>query len=495
MIGILRAVLAVGAGAGLVLGAAHLPEELDLSRPAVRGVVPVATTTAVSQASMVCPGPEWASSRGGSVTAVGVTAPQAVLPAEGRGAGPGTGRGTLSVSGLPAGGRWPASVTERGAQVGVTSESARSIRFDAAGGLAAGAVAVQRSVAGGGTGRGMTTAVCLPATSDAWLVGGGAEPGRRERLVLANPGPNPVTVDITVLGSAGPVSSPAGKGLVVPGNGRTVVVLDGIAGQERSPVVHVTAHGGTVAATLNDTWLDGLVPRGGDDAAPMTRPSREQILPGLALSGAGMVRVAVPGRDEAVVQLRLLTPDGPQGLPRDGVVRIPGRTVRDVAVTGLPAGAYAVQVRADRPGVAGALVERRAAGTGPSDFAWAAAAPRLTGLAGLPLPAGTVRGIRSELHLAAPGADAVVTVTTTAASGTTVKPLPVEVKVEVKVKQDSVVLLPLGAAGAVWVRTPGAKVRAAVVTSLVLDDGVLLSSTALPNLPLPTRRPALAQLP
>ena len=63
-----------------------------------------------------------------------------------------------------------------------------------------------------------------------WLLGGGAQPGRRERVVLTNPGPNPVTVDLSVLGTRGPVPSPNGRGIVVAPYGRTVVLLDAIAG-------------------------------------------------------------------------------------------------------------------------------------------------------------------------------------------------------------------------------------------------------------------------
>ena len=45
-------------------------------------------------------------------------------------------------------------------------------------------------------------------------MGGGAQAGRRERLVLANPAPNPVTVDVAVLGAAGPVAPAPGEGEV-----------------------------------------------------------------------------------------------------------------------------------------------------------------------------------------------------------------------------------------------------------------------------------------
>ena len=52
--------------------------------------------------------------------------------------------------------------------------------------------------------RGLATAACAAGGSDLWLLGGGADPGRQERLVLTNPGDNPVTADVTVHGAAGP---------------------------------------------------------------------------------------------------------------------------------------------------------------------------------------------------------------------------------------------------------------------------------------------------
>ena len=162
-----------------------------------------------------------------------------------------------------------------------------------------------------------------------------------------------------MLGARGPVPSPNGRGVVVAPYGRTVVLLDAIAGQENVPVLHVVASGGEVAAVLDDTWLDGVVPRGGDDAAPAAAPAREQVVPAVRVDGAASVRVAVPGADEAVVQTRVLTAGGPRPVPRDAVVRVAGHSSRDIDLSALPRGAYAVQVRADVPVVAAAMVERR----------------------------------------------------------------------------------------------------------------------------------------
>ena len=47
-----------------------------------------------------------------------------------------------------------------------------------------------------------------PAAPTCWLLAGGAGPGRQERLILTNPGANPVTTDVTVHGTAGQLGDP-----------------------------------------------------------------------------------------------------------------------------------------------------------------------------------------------------------------------------------------------------------------------------------------------
>jgi hypothetical protein len=342
-------------------------------------------------------------------------------------------------------------------------------------------VALQRSLTGSGDGRGLVTTACGPAAAEAWLLAGGAQPGRRERVVLTNPGPNAVTVDLEVLGARGPVPSPNGRGVVVAPYGRTVVLLDAIAGQENIPVLHVVASGGEVAAVLDDTWLDGVVPRGGDDAAPAAAPSREQVVPAVRVDGAASVRVAVPGADEAVVQTRVLTPRGPRPVPRDAVVRVAGHSSRDIDLAGLPRGAYAVQVKADVPVVAAAMVERRAKPKGPSDLAWSSSTPAISRLAGAVVRNPGTKGIAATLELAATGGagSAAVTVVDTRGRVSTRT---------VAVPSDGVASVPLAGATSVWVRPTAGTVRSGVVTWRTDALGAMLSSTPLLDRPL-TQRP------
>jgi hypothetical protein len=380
---------------------------------------------------------------------------EAALAAADPTATPVTGKGRLT---LGAQGRPRAATDAAGATVSVVDPAAAAVPATATGPLAAGLVATQEWESTTATLRGLATAACAPATTEAWLVGGGGAPGRQERLVLANPGGNEVTADVRVHGGAGPVAEVA-DGVVVPPRGRTVLLLDALAPTERAPAVHVTVEGGTVAATLTDTWLDGSVPAGAESTGPAAAPARTQVVPGVVLADRATVRVAVPGAREAVVSVRLLGPGGAVPLPRGGVLRVRGGAVGELAVQGAPSGRYAVEVRADVPVVAGVQTTVRRGG-GPGDLAWAAAQQETSGLAGAAFPAaGAGATTARTLTLAASGEPVTVEVVTAAGGRTSGR--------RVAVLADAVATVALGAPTAVWVRpVDGAgRLRAAVDTS------------------------------
>ena len=450
-----------------MVGASRLPGSLDVSAPAPGDAVPAARAVALTSSTHRVPGPagprRHRAARDAAVPRAGRPARRGTPgcgPARGvrcrrrghagllRAAGP----GRLATP-LSAGDR------DRGKVVTAYVSSATSAALDGTGALAPGAVALQRSLTGAGDGRGLVTTACGPAAAESWLLAGGAQPGRRERVVLTNPGPNAVTVDLDVLGARGPVPSPNGRGVVVAPYGRTVVLLDAIAGQENVPVLHVVASGGEVAAVLDDTWLDGVVPRGGDDAAPAADPSREQVVPAVRVDGAASVRIAVPGADEAVVQTRVLTAGGPRPVPRDAVVRVAGQQQpRHRPERRCPVAAYAVQVRADVPVVAAAMVERRAKPKGPSDLAWSSSTPAITRLAGVVLRNPGTKGIAAGLDLAATGRAGSAAVTVVDTRGRASRPAPW------RCPSDGVASVPLAGATSVWVRPTAGTVRAGVVT-------------------------------
>lgn len=493
--GAVRAVTVVALAAGLVRVAATQSWSADLTasdapRPTTTGA-PAAT--AVRDAAVLCPGPELLGVPGVADVQVAPTVQAATAPTDLAttvlGVDPGAGR--LEVGALAGGPTTattpstttptaPRPTTQRGAAVTWSVSNAHGVEAHAVDGLAPGLVATQGWRADTPTLRGLVAVPCGPATATSWLVGGGGAPGRQERLLLTNPGANEVVVDVTLHGADGVVASSAGRGLVVPARSRTALLLDSISGNEQRPVVQVVVRGGAVQATLNDAWLDGSVPAGVDDIGPAAPPSTTLVIPAVPVDGSATLRVLVPGSQDAVVQVRTIDAGGGAPLPKGGVSTVKAGTVVDIPLDGLAAGTRALQVAADVPVVAGAVVVRRA-GAARGDFAWSTATPALTGLGGSALASGAGPAPDRSLSIVATGGSAQVEVSTVDADGvaaTTSRAVPA----------DTLVTLPLGAAASVWVRPVSGtgQVRAAVVETLGKGADQLVAVTPVLDAPMTT---------
>lgn len=450
-----RAAAALIAGAGLVVAAAQVPGTLTLEPAAGQPLRDVPQIVPVTASAVSCPGPETEGlptvpAVAGTATVLAATAPAEALT----GVPLAPGAGALTVRAVPEG----AALGETTRRAGVVSAVLRgpvAAEVAATGSLAPGLAALQTWLRYDGVQRAQVATPCVAPKAELWLVGGGGQSARRERVVLTNPGANAVSADVTVLGLSGLIPTASGKNVPVPPHGRVTLLLDALVGPEPAPVVHVVATGGVLTGVLQDSWVDGTVGRGADDATPSADPAREQVVPAVFVAGPARLRIAVPGADEAVAQVRVLTATGPQALPGDGVVRVPGSSVRELDLGSLPPGAYAVQVRADRPVVAGAMVERRSGGQGPSDLAWTTSTAPVTVVAGLPLPPKTT----GALMLVATGSPAAGTVVTVSAAGA------VESK-DVTVAADSVTAIDISGQEQVWLRRTDGTLRAGLSMSL-----------------------------
>ncbi len=393
-------VLAVGGLGAVLTDAPGLPRPVPAAERAAPGAVPV------TDVELVCPGPETIGVRG-ALRAESAPAPARLTgaspPSRVRGAGVGPGRLRIetAVGGLLGGG---ADLGSGGSLATASFSLARSVSVRATGSAAPGAFAEQTTTVVKGDLRGLTTTSCQPPADDVWLVGGGGEEGRRGRLVITNPRGSAAKVSVDVLSATGPVRRTPGSTLPVPARSRVVVLLDALAPGVTSPVVRVRSSDGPVAATLHDARLDGIVPRGTDDVSAGTAPARQVRVPGVALPGRGgsaaLLRVGVPGPDDAVAQVRLIGEQGPVELPGGGVLRVRASSTKDVDLSDLPAGPYAVLITADVPVVAGAMTERRPKPGGPSDFAWVGSAAPLGKVTGV---AATAPPTVAAVLLSAPG--------------------------------------------------------------------------------------------
>ncbi|XVX19301.1 DUF5719 family protein [Actinomycetota bacterium] len=484
---VLRGVLAAAAGAGLVVGAMQAPTDLRVDWPGTeKGPGSSSASARAAEATdLVCVGQELSGATGATSTDLPGTLAAATAPLETLGdlALP-TGAGTVTMRSLDDA-RIGEALGRRGLTTSAAYSSKAALEIQARGPLAPGVAGVQSYLAGGQV-KGLGASACGRPSADMWLVAGGGQAGRQERLVLANPGENPVTVDVELHGASGPITSPSGRNVVVPARGRTALLLDGISSSEKSPVAHVTATGGVVRAVVADVWTDGTHAAGIDDAVPVAAPSRTVTIPGAVAGSAGTLRIAVPGDRDAVVQARALTDKGRSALA-SGVTRVKAGAVVDVELGSFPQDATAVQLSSDVPVVAGALVVDRPSADAAGDFAWAGAGEAVSALAGAPLvaPEGAPAGLTRSLVLAAGQGDAEMTVTTTKGGK--------DASRSVRVPADTAQQVDLGDADAVWVRPVSGRASAAVVTRGKAGDQPLIS--VLPLAESPVRAAATTLVP
>lgn len=258
---------------------------------------------------------------------------------------------------------------------------------------------------------GFAAAACTEPASESWLVGGSTDVGRTSLVLLSNPTTVVASVDLAVYGEAGRVDAPGSTGILVQPGSQRIVSLAGLAPNLRSPVVHVTATGGQVAAALQQSLIRGLQPGGVELTGPTTSPALGQIIPGVVIGTLGSdvsadagavsedapsVRILAPGDTVATVSVGVQSENGASTGTSLEVQIQPG-IATEVPLVGVVAGDYTVRVVSDQPVVAAAVTTT--AGTVSPDFSWTAAAAAqdgdfLVGVADGPAPA---------LHLANTG--------------------------------------------------------------------------------------------
>lgn len=454
--GAIRTTVAVAAGAGLVWGATQVTDTAEATRPAdVRHVAADTTSSTLSDVSLSCTGAETA----GQVQVASAPATWLASPAKG---------GSVSLTGKD---NQPLSLQRGGAADGVLPAAAASTVVGK-GGLATGLVATQTQLDIRATARGLAVAPCGAPIQDGWYFGGGDADGRVARLTLVNTGATATTVNATVVGADGVDSRATVKGTVLAPDERKTLVLGDFGSALASAAVHVTATGAGVSASLTDSWLDGETPVGEDTTTSPVIPARKLVIPGVsATSAAPEVRVAVPGRDEAIVRVRAVSPSGDVAF--DKVTTIHAGASGAVRLTGLTPGSYDVQVTGDVPVAASAM--SRTASSGTTDLAWSPAVEASKGPAGIALPTG-IPNRSTALMLAAPHRTKADIVTVTA-SGTDTK--------TVEVPADRPVAVDVKGAVAVWVRPArGGELHAALTIGGRRDNGALLATIPLQQTPL-----------
>jgi hypothetical protein len=266
---------------------------------------------------------------------------------------------------------------------------------------------------------GLASAACGEGSTDQWLVGGSTEVGRTTLLLLSNALEVDATASIQIFGEKGAIDAPGMAGLTIKARSQRIISLASFAPNLVAPVVHVTTSGGQVLATLQQSVTRVVTASGVDFVEPGTTPARQQVIPGVALTGMARqdseggvvssdleptVRVLVPGAVGAEVTATVIPA---QGKPIVIKAKADPASTLQLPFTGVPDGIYTVVVTAEVPIVAGVRTIQAAAdqpaplvpaSTPPSapaaaaqvggDFAWIAPALPLGGETLLSVPAG-----------------------------------------------------------------------------------------------------------
>lgn len=344
---------------------------------------------------------------------------------------------------------------------------ARPVRVRGTQERAPGLLATEAFGASGEEVQGLAAVPCLTPTADAWLVAGGGEKGRQERLVLTNPGGNAVTAQletVTTMGEADTVD----RSVVVPAHGRSVVLLDAIGGTNDPQAVHVSTTGGLVVPTIVDTHLDGLTPAGVEMAGPTAAPAKRLVVPGNANGGKRGIVLAAPGDREAVVQIRTIG-EGPARSAK--VVTVAAGTVVDVELP--PAdGVHSWLVESDEPVVAAAHFTTTDS-SGRSDMAWSVATPAFGGLGGAALPTFPSQEVRRFVEITGDEGPAEVDLLVQSKGEITTR--------RIKIGKGHSKAVSVGPASAVWVRPASGSVHAAVLL-VGREGGSRAEATSIPIL-------------
>ncbi|WP_194409097.1 DUF5719 family protein [Microbacterium cremeum] len=244
---------------------------------------------------------------------------------------------------------------------------------------------------------GFAASSCRPPLLESWLIGGSGLTGAADLVLLANPGTVPATVELTVFGVGGPQVPPGASDIVVAPGTQRVVPLAGIALDEASPVIRVSAVGAPIHASLQASIMRTLTPGGVDQVGAVPRPAPTQTITGVSVTGrseesGASARPGTPAEPEitqSATVLRIVAPSAatdatvtvtaigraepalePQQVPLEE-----GKPL-ELALDGLAVGSYTVEVEASAP-VLAAVWQATGFDEG-ADFAWYTPAPEVS---------------------------------------------------------------------------------------------------------------------
>lgn len=243
---------------------------------------------------------------------------------------------------------------------------------------------VEKSVGGTtqiDTSSGLAGLACPNEDSSYWFVGGSAALASQDRLILSNAGHGEATATILAWTNKGAVPA---YPVVVPAQTSIRVGLDSIVPGVNVVVIHLLVRSGRLAVSLYDQRTQGLTNLGADFVPQGIDPARKFVILGVpGISGVSrkfhetrVLRLLSPKEDSSVRVDVIGAGDSFTPLGLDSI-ELKAGIVLDIPVTAaLPSSAYAFEVTADSPVVAGVFSN---VGTSKgSDIVWSASTPGLS---------------------------------------------------------------------------------------------------------------------
>lgn len=290
------------------------------------------------------------------------------------------------------------------------------------GGVQTLASAVRTYSANGGDLAGLAVAGCTAPAAETWLTGAITTPGSTAVLNLVNSSASVAAVRVDLRGAEGAISAPNLTELAVAPGETKSIILAGYASNETALSAKVTASGGRVNATIQQSTLRGLVPGGIDYLGAAATANTTQVIPGVGIldpalaqdlakpaanaNAVAQVVLAATSAEGATVKVKAMGPNGEVEIPGGGEVVVASNATASLSLAGLPAGYYTIIVDADSPVSASVKMVRGTKAADPIDQAWATAAQRLGSEHLLVLP--TVGSARLVLN--APNGESTVNV-------------------------------------------------------------------------------------
>ncbi|MGV9195836.1 DUF5719 family protein [Arcanobacterium canis] len=234
--------------------------------------------------------------------------------------------------------------------------------------------------------RSLAVSPCMWATSDMYLIGGSGGVGSANRLVLSNPSPTAVAIDIQGYSARGPVRLGGASQVVLAPGGYQELWLDGLIEAKKEVALHLSTKSGKFGAVIQTSALEGAKPAGVSFVSPSSF-GQNLVIPGIRVPAqadsllpdpawSGVVRLLNPTDHPATVTLSTISNSGQRPLRGAQDIEIVPSGVLDLTLDGLRPGDYAVQVSSNSP--VSAAVGTSIATSGGTDTAWAAAVPALS---------------------------------------------------------------------------------------------------------------------